>query len=187
MAGRDGHAVEGGGGIQLAVGQLAAVAGRDGPEQTAAATVEGGPRVVRIDHVRHARHEKYVAGQNHRLGTDNLSNGDPGFKFGFQDKYENDGESEREDKFTTTIQAEIIDVKPNGNLVLQARNRDVHDEEGSVVTLTGMCRSEDITPANTIFSSQIAYLELNESNAGAVRDAVRRGWFPRILDWIRPF
>ena len=122
-----------------------------------------------------------------RLGTDQLSNGDPGFKFDFNNKYETDGENEREDKFITRIQAKIIDVKPNGNLVLEAKQAEIHDEEEIEITLTGVCRSDDVTPDNSILSTQVAELVLIEKNAGAVRDAARRGWIPRILDWARPF
>jgi flagellar L-ring protein precursor FlgH len=124
---------------------------------------------------------------DHRLGTDNLSNGEPGFDFRFNDKYEAEGEAERKDQFTTRITAEVIDVRPNGNLVLQASTGEQHDSDGYKMTLTGMCRSEDVTPDNTVLSTQIARLEIKVENRGAVKDASSRGWFPRILDFLKPF
>jgi flagellar L-ring protein precursor FlgH len=124
---------------------------------------------------------------NHRLGQDKLSNGEPGFQFDFDNKYETDGESEREDSFATRVGAKIIDVKPNGNLVLQARTTEKHDEERITFTLTGECRSEDVTPDNTILSTQIANLVLVNEHSGAIKDATTRGWVPRILDFAKPF
>jgi len=121
------------------------------------------------------------------LGTDQLSNGQPGVKFDLNDKYETDGQAEREDRFNTRLQAEVIDVKPNGNLVLEARIAQQHDEERFEITLTGMCRSEDVTATNSILSTQIAYLDLTEKNRGFVRDANTRGWIPRFLDLTNPF
>ncbi len=121
------------------------------------------------------------------LGTDQLTNGQPGFAFQYSDKYETEGEKDREDKFTTSIQATVIDVKPNGNLVIEARSRQMHDEEVMEVTLTGICRSEDVTPANTVLSTQLAEIVVTEKNKGAVRDAEQRGWVPRILDFTKPF
>jgi flagellar basal body L-ring protein FlgH len=53
--------------------------------------------------------------------------------------------------------------------------------------LTGICRSEDVTPANTILSTQVAEMVLVEKNSGALRDATQRGWIPRLLDWAKPF
>lgn len=125
--------------------------------------------------------------EDHKLGTDRLSNGQPGFKFKFNNKYENDGQSEREDKFETRIQAKVVDVKPNGNLVLEAHQQETHDEEIIDLTLTGTCRSEDVSPANTILSTQVAEMVLVEKNSGAMRDATQRGWVPRLLDWAKPF
>jgi flagellar L-ring protein FlgH len=125
--------------------------------------------------------------EDHKLGSDTLPRGQPGFKFQYNNKYENDGQNEREDRFETRIQALVIDVKPNGNLVIEARQHETHDEEVIEITLTGVCRSQDITPANTILSTQIAEMVLVEQNSGAVRDATTRGWIPRLLDWAKPF
>lgn len=125
--------------------------------------------------------------EDHKLGSDQLSNGKPSFKFQFDNKYETDGKNDREDRFETRVQAKVIDVKPNGTLVLEARQNEEHDEEVIEITLTGICRSEDVTPANTILSTQIAELTLVEKNHGAVRDATQRGWIPRLLDWAKPF
>lgn len=124
---------------------------------------------------------------DHKLGTDHLSNGQPGFDFRFKDKYETEGEAERRDRFTTRITAKVIDVKPNGTLTLEAKKSQTHGDDGFTLTLTGMCRSEDVTPDNTILSTQLADLTIEEKNHGAVHDAASRGWFPRILDWLNPF
>ena len=121
-----------------------------------------------------------------KLGEDQLSNGLPGSKFDLKHKYETDGSSDYSDKFTTRITARIIDVKPNGNLVLEATHTRTHDEESATITLTGVCRSEDVGPDNTILSTQIAEMVLDVQNKGAVRDATTRGWIPRILDFIKP-
>ena len=121
------------------------------------------------------------------LGQDKLSNGKPGFKFDFDNKYKGESTNDREDTFTTRIQARIIDVKPNGNLVLEATLHETHDEEEIDITLTGTCRAEDVTAENSVLSTQVANLVLVEKNQGAVRDGTRRGWFPWLLDKGRPF
>lgn len=118
----------------------------------------------------------------HHLGQDKLSNGQPGVAFNLNNKYKAESTNDREDSFSTRIQARIIDVKPNGNLVLEAKVQEQHDEERFTITLTGSCRSEDVTPVNTILSTQIAELVLVEQNHGAVREATRRGWVPKLLD-----
>lgn len=118
-----------------------------------------------------------------KLGQEQFINGEPGFKFNYDNNLKMDGQNDREDKFSTRITARIIDVKPNGNLVLEAHLEEQHDEEHATVTLTGICRSTDVTPDNTILSTQLADLRLVEKNRGAVRDATTRGWVPRILNY----
>ena len=122
-----------------------------------------------------------------RLGTAELRAGQPGYDFTSKNENKKNGENEREDKFTTYLQATIVDVKPNGNLVLEAKMEEQHDEEHFTITLTGTCRSDDVTPANSVLSTQIANLVLVEVNKGSVRDATKRGFFPRILDFAKPF
>lgn len=111
----------------------------------------------------------------------------PGAEFDFENKYNGTGKVDRTDSLTMRIQAEVIDVKPNGNLVLEANKKIENDEEVQVMTLTGACRSEDVTPQNTVLSSQVADLHVRTEHAGAARDAARRGWLMRIFDFVRPF
>ena len=101
--------------------------------------------------------------------------------------FKGEGTVDRKDTFTTRIQAEVVDVKNNGDLILQARSRVVTDEEERLLILSGRCRALDITPDNTVLSSQLYDKDLRVKNSGAVRDSTKRGWVPRLLDWANPF
>lgn len=101
---------------------------------------------------------------------------------GSDSKYEGDGEFERKDRFTARIAAEVVDVKPNGNLVLEARKHIDSNGETTLMVLSGVCRGEDVTRSNTIQSSQLANLTLKTENDGDVKDAARKGWIPRVLE-----
>ncbi len=101
--------------------------------------------------------------------------------------YKGEGTVDRKDSLIARIQAEVVDVKPNGTLVIQARKRIVTDEEEQVFMLNGVCRVQDIQPDNTVLSSQLFDLELRKTHSGAVRDSTKRGWVPRALDWLNPF
>jgi flagellar L-ring protein precursor FlgH len=94
---------------------------------------------------------------------------------------------DRSDSLTARITGEVVDVKPNGTLVIQARKRIKTDEEVQTFILTGICRAEDITADNSVLSTQRYDLELNKSHSGAVRDTTKRGWVPKLLDAINPF
>jgi len=121
-----------------------------------------------------------------RLVPQTFPNGAPGVDLSFENKYEGQGKYDRKDELTTRITATVIDIKPNGNLVLEARKRIKVGDEVLVATLTGTCRSEDVTPANTVLSTQVADLEIEMPDMGAVRDATRRGWLMRLFDLLRP-
>ena len=121
------------------------------------------------------------------LGATTFYRGKPNVDYRFNSKLKNEGDVAREDSFITRITARIIDVKPNGNLVLEASSGEEHDDEVSSVTLTGECRSTDVTPDNTILSTQVAELRITEHNKGAVKDASTRGWVTRLLDVLKPF
>jgi len=62
-----------------------------------------------------------------------------------------------------------------------------NDDEISNITLTGVCRKEDVTADNTILSTQIANKNLVVTNKGALRSASTRGWIPKLIDLIKPF
>jgi flagellar L-ring protein precursor FlgH len=93
----------------------------------------------------------------------------------------------RQDSFNAQISAEVIDVKPNGTLVLRASEAIKTDEEEQTMTLLGTCRVEDISADNTVLSTQLFDLSLNKTHRGAVRDTTERGFITRLLDSINPF
>ena len=121
------------------------------------------------------------------VGAAEFRRGKPNIAFKYDRESKNEADTNREDRLTTRLTARIIDVKPNGLLVLEAQARIVHDEEISMLTLTGVCRKEDVTADNTILSTQIADKELIVKNEGALHAAARRGWVPKLLDLLRPF
>jgi flagellar L-ring protein precursor FlgH len=102
-------------------------------------------------------------------------------------KFKGDGKYERSDRFTDRITATVIDVKPNGVLVLEARRTIKKDDEVQTLVLSGECRREDITEQNTVMSNQLAELNLLVENEGQVRDASEKGFLTRIFDTVFNF
>ncbi|MCK6456879.1 MAG: flagellar basal body L-ring protein FlgH [Phycisphaerae bacterium] len=113
--------------------------------------------------------------------------GNPQVDFELTDNRRSTGRNQRQDELTTRIAAEVVDVKPNGTLVLQATARYRHEEEDQTITLTGICRSEDISADNSILSDKIANLDVSTVNEGSVRDTTKRGIIPRVFDLVKPF
>jgi flagellar L-ring protein precursor FlgH len=101
--------------------------------------------------------------------------------------FKGDATVDRVDALTTRITAEVVDVKPNGTIVLQARAHTRFDEEDMLMILSGTCRAEDVSADNTILSSQLHDKDLVKKHTGAVRDTTKRGWIPRFFDWFQLF
>ncbi|RMH13779.1 MAG: flagellar basal body L-ring protein FlgH [Planctomycetota bacterium] len=102
-------------------------------------------------------------------------------------KFKGEGDYERSDRFSAKITAEILEVKPNGTLVLQAIKTIQKDEETQTLVLSGVARQEDVTNRNTILSTQLANLTLTAKNEGQVRDSARKGLITRVLDAVFNF
>lgn len=131
---------------------------------------------------------KWLSWSNqHGIVPAKFEEGQPAAALTWQNDYKGDGTYDRKDELTTRIQAKVIDVKPNGVLVLEARKTIDIDEDGYTITLVGECRAKDLTPQNSVLSTQIADLTVDVKHKGAVRDATRRGWFMRGLDFLRLF
>ncbi len=98
-----------------------------------------------------------------------------------------EGTYDRTDTVSLRLEAEVIDVKPNGNLVIQARRHIKTDEEDIAVSLTGTCRVLDVDATNSVLSTDLHDLDLQKLTKGAVADRTKRGLLPRLLDFINPF
>ncbi len=123
-----------------------------------------------------------------RLIPADVSANVPKAEFKLNRSFKGEGKKEREDEVITRITCRIVDVKPNGILVLEGGPDIIEtDGEKQVVTLTGTCRSEDIGADNTILSTQLYECHFKRESYGSVRDATRRGWAYKLWDWLRPF
>jgi len=105
----------------------------------------------------------------------------------FSKDFEGDGEYTRKDDLSARISAEVIDILPNGNLVLEARTLIRTDEEVQNLRLTGICRPEDVNAANTILSSQIHDLRIEKTHEGELKKTNEKGILSKILDTIFAF
>lgn len=120
------------------------------------------------------------------LGATTFRRGKPNVDYKLDQRFKSEGDSTREDRLITRLTVRVIDVKPNGMLVLEGRAKVTHDDEVSQITLTGVCRKEDVTADNTILSTQIGDKVVTVNNSGALRAASSRGWLHKLLDLLRP-
>jgi flagellar L-ring protein precursor FlgH len=95
-----------------------------------------------------------------------------------QRKLDAQGETVRETVLNTVLTARVIQVLPNGNLVIEAAKAVTVNTETQRVMVRGVVRPFDLTTANAVRSDQIAMLEVSVAGKGVIGDAVRQ---PNIL------
>jgi flagellar L-ring protein FlgH len=98
------------------------------------------------------------------------------------------GTTSRQNTLSTTLSAEVSGVMANGNLVIEGRKAITVNGEKQVVLVRGTVRPDDVSPANTVTSSQIANLEVSVNGKGVVQDSIRRPFILyRLLLGLLPF
>jgi flagellar L-ring protein precursor FlgH len=102
-------------------------------------------------------------------------------------EFEGDGSYERADRVTDRVTAEVIDVKPNGVLVLEAKRVVQMDDEEKIVVLSGMCDTSAVTAEKTVQSNQLANLTLTIKHEGELKNTTEKGWISRVLDSVFAF
>lgn len=85
------------------------------------------------------------------------------------------------------LAATVVDIRPNGNLVLEAHRHVRDNSEIWDASLSGVVRREDVLPNNTVLSEDIAELSIDKREEGHIRDSWRRGWLWKTLDRVKPF
>ncbi|MEL7497676.1 MAG: flagellar basal body L-ring protein FlgH [Planctomycetota bacterium] len=92
--------------------------------------------------------------------------------------------------FTDRFSVRVVDVMPNGNLVV-AGSRDVGLEgDTRKLTLTGIVRKFDITSGNSVPSELVAAMTLkyesDPNGRGAERKFINQGWLGKKLNRLWP-
>lgn len=112
-----------------------------------------------------------------------------GLNFATNSNREFDGESSfrSNQAFTDRMTVSVVDVLPNGNLVVSGHRkvRLVGDERS--LTLTGMIRSIDVGPDNSVDSRLISELRLQYDTVGPARKFIKQGWLGRATNVVWPF
>ncbi|MGD9689070.1 MAG: flagellar basal body L-ring protein FlgH [Phycisphaerales bacterium] len=115
---------------------------------------------------------------------DGIGTAGPSVDVGGTSDFKGSGKGERKDRFTARISAIVIEVKPNGHLVLEAREVQQFDDDIKTLVVAGLCDPKDITVQGTVLSTQVANLVIRVENTGSVKDGSQKGWIPRLLDSI---
>ena len=102
-------------------------------------------------------------------------------------KFSGSGSTSRQETLQATITAKVVDVIPNGNLLIEGRRNVKVNGEDQVIVLTGTVRPRDVSADNTVSSAMIADARINYTGKGIISDRQHPGWLMNILDAVWPF
>ena len=102
-------------------------------------------------------------------------------------KYAGTGSTSRTENLNATISAKVIDVLPNGNLLIEGRRNIKVNNEDQEIVLEGVVRQRDIGTDNTVNSIYVADAKISYSGKGIISDRQSPGWLMNIVDKLWPF
>ncbi len=105
----------------------------------------------------------------------------------YERAFSGEGEYSRRETMNAKVTARVIDVKPNGTLVLEARKHIASDEETVTLVATGTCRVDDISADNEVLSTLLYDLHIVKHHHGELRKSTKKGPLTKLLDAIFNF
>ncbi len=84
------------------------------------------------------------------------------------------GQSVTDSSLNTTIGGEVVDVLPNGILVIEAARQLEFNQQTETILMRGLVRPEDVNPQNQVLSTAISGLQVQVVGKGIVNDYTYR-------------
>jgi len=89
--------------------------------------------------------------------------------------------------FTDRLTATVVDIMPNGNLVVEGYRSRVVGTEERVLRVTGVVRPQDIGTGNAVASTNIANCRISYLGAGPATRTINQNFFGRVMNRVWPW
>lgn len=102
-------------------------------------------------------------------------------------KFSGDGETASNNVFTGTITVTVIDIYPNGNLLVSGEKQVGINHASEFIRFSGVVNPIYITAANSVNSVQVADARVEYRGSGQIENAQNMGWLSRFFMSVLPF
>ena len=100
------------------------------------------------------------------------------------DSFKAQGTINNSNKVTARLTVKVIEVKPNGNLVISGVQNIRQNGEEQRINISGQVRPSDIRADNSVLSSNIADAKLLVTGSGPLVNKQRQGILTQIWNWF---
>ncbi len=106
--------------------------------------------------------------------------------WGFKQKtsYDGKGNTTRKGQLSAVMSARIMEELPGGMFRIEGHREIKRNGETEEMTLSGIIRSRDIMPDNTINSAAIADAVIHYDGTGDVANGNEPGFLTRLINWF---
>lgn len=105
----------------------------------------------------------------------------------FKRSFTGNGQTTQADSMTAYMTATVVDVLPNGNMVIRGSRWTKLNDSLQQIILEGVVRPTDITRSNTVLSQNVAEAKIFLVGKGPVAQHQKPGWLGQLLDFVSPF
>ena len=125
--------------------------------------------------------------KNNKSGKQTLEAGSGIFSFlakataGGSDSFAADGKASDTNKVKGNVTVTVIDVQPNGNMVVEGTQSIWQNKDEHKITLRGIVRQDDVSTANTVQSTQVADATVHFDGKGPLNAKQRQGILTQIF------
>ena len=111
----------------------------------------------------------------------------PAMKFSNATSHKGTGTVDNSDSITSRFSVRVVDVLPNGNLIVEGIRSASYAGESQTIVLRGAVRPFDVESDNSIYSYLLSDLNIRYVSSGVISAAKDKGWFMNFWDKISPF
>jgi flagellar L-ring protein precursor FlgH len=96
-------------------------------------------------------------------------------------QFDGNGDSSQSNELDGNITVSVVDVLPNGNLLVQGEKWISINQGEEYIRLKGIIRPVDIRPDNTVLSTQVGNPLIAYGGTGSLANSNRKGWFAEFF------
>ena len=119
------------------------------------------------------------------LGTRSYPGGS--IKADSKNEFEGGGDSAANNVFTGSIAVTVIEVLPNGNLVVAGEKQIGINQGSEFIRLSGVVNPTFILAGNQVSSTTVADARIEYRGSGYIDEAQTMGWLARVFQSVMPF